>query len=349
MTVASLVAGRGQPRRSDFAQGRPGHLQPARARACRCSSTPRSTTRFKRTKADAAPPTTCSGRLAVQHLQAHRAAAGADRLARARRRSRRRCHPTARAVAVLRHDRPERARPSSPTTTQEFLKYKAEVPEYCRTQRRAEPGAPLRRPRVADRPLALAGAAPGGVRRARAGLDLRGASRSTEATLPASSAGLDASWRGLSLTMPLKRPCSRCCDELSDHAGQAGARQHRGAPRRPPDRAQHRRARDRGGAARALRRSGRPGRRARRRSDGRLGRCWGSADLGCRHGRRCVVRDEARAAATVAAGGADTRGRPAGRAVGGRAGDGLGAPTCWSPPSRRRRRPAGRAGRSPSG
>ena len=43
-----------------------------------------------------------------------------------------------------------------------------------------------------------------------------------EAGLPGFVAGLDDSWRGLSLTMPLKRACLRVADEVGDLAAQVG-------------------------------------------------------------------------------------------------------------------------------
>jgi shikimate dehydrogenase len=111
--------------------------------------------------------------------------------------------------------------------------------------------------------------------------------------------GLDGSWRGLSLTMPLKRVVMPLLDEVSDRAAQARAANtvvlHEGR------RTGHNT--DIPGAAAALR----------ERYDGPLGEVTvlgggataasvllGLADLGCRRAT-LAVREEARAAETVAA------------------------------------------------
>jgi shikimate dehydrogenase len=119
-----------------------------------------------------------------------------------------------------------------------------------------------------------------------------------EQALPAFLDGLDGSWRGLSLTMPLKRTVVPLLDELSDRARQALAANtvvlHEG----------HRTGHntDVPGASAAVR----------ERYDGTVERAviigggataastlLGLADLGCRQ-VTLVVRDRARAAATVA-------------------------------------------------
>ncbi len=121
----------------------------------------------------------------------------------------------------------------------------------------------------------------------------------TEAGLPAFLDGLDPSWRGLSLTMPLKRAVMPLLDEVSERARQAG-----GANTVVLDegrRSGHNT--DVPGVVAALR----------ERHDGPVDRAVvlgggataasaivGLADLGCRH-VTVVVRDEDRAAGTVAA------------------------------------------------
>ena len=65
-------------------------------------------------------------------------------------------------------------------------------------------GSPLRGFGLADRTLAVAGAAPGGLRRARSDDWRYDRFEVGDDELPAFVDGLDASWRGLSLTMPLK-------------------------------------------------------------------------------------------------------------------------------------------------
>ena len=121
----------------------------------------------------------------------------------------------------------------------------------------------------------------------------------TEADLPAFLSGLDRTWRGLSLTMPLKRAVMPLLDEASERSRQAGAAntvvlgdgRRRGHNTDVP------------GVAAALR----------ERHDGPVGRAvvlgggataasalLGLADLGCRE-VTLVVRDAARAAETLAA------------------------------------------------
>jgi shikimate dehydrogenase len=120
----------------------------------------------------------------------------------------------------------------------------------------------------------------------------------TEATLPAFLDGLDGSWRGLSLTMPLKRTVVPLCDEVSDRAGQARAVNT--LVLRDGRRTGHNT--DVPGSSAAVR----------ERYDGPVDRAvivgggataastlLGLADLGCRQ-VDLVVRDEGRAAATVA-------------------------------------------------
>ena len=127
-----------------------------------------------------------------------------------------------------------------------------------------------------------------------------------EAGLPGFVAGLDASWRGLSLTMPLKRTVLPLLDEVTDTRPHGRGGQHRRDRRRPPSRRQHRRPRDRGGAGRAGRR---PGRLARWSSAGAPPRPrlpLALCDLGVR-AVTLAVRDAARAAETLDAVGAPPR------------------------------------------
>ena len=151
------------------------------------------------------------GRLAVQHLQVPGPAAGPDRGARATRRS-----------------RPRSTRPTVPGSTTSLstwptgeTKFADDYDEFLSSSRscqrvlrdRVRPVLTMsrtlrevRRPGRPDRPLALAGAAPGRLR----ALGLDGwqydAVRVPPAGWRAFLAGLDpATWRGLSLTMPLKR------------------------------------------------------------------------------------------------------------------------------------------------
>jgi shikimate dehydrogenase len=120
----------------------------------------------------------------------------------------------------------------------------------------------------------------------------------TEAALPAFLDGLDDTWRGLSLTMPLKRSVVPLCDELSGRAQEAGAANT--VVLREGRRTGHNT--DVPGVAAALR----------ERWAGPVGEAvvvgggataasalLGLADLGCHH-VTLVVRDEARAAATLA-------------------------------------------------
>ncbi len=120
----------------------------------------------------------------------------------------------------------------------------------------------------------------------------------TEESLAAFLAGLDESWRGLSLTMPLKRSVVPLCDALTDRAVQAGAANTLvlSGGRRTGHNTDVR------GSTDALR----------ERYDGPVQRAvilgggataastlLGLADLGCRR-VTLVVRDETRAAETVA-------------------------------------------------
>ena len=109
----------------------------------------------------------------------------------------------------------------------------------CATTARPSPTAAERDARPAvrragrpDRPLAVAGAAPGGY--AALGLDWaydarRVASRTGSA---ASSPASTTTWRGLSLTMPLKREALALADAVTDTARRRRRRQHGGAGRR---------------------------------------------------------------------------------------------------------------------
>ncbi len=120
-----------------------------------------------------------------------------------------------------------------------------------------------------------------------------------EAGLADFLAGLDASWRGLSLTMPLKRAVLPLLDDLSETARRAGAANT--VVLRDGRRSGHNT--DVPGVSAALR----------ERYDGPVDRAvvlgggataasalLGLADLGCR-AVTLLVRDEARAAETVAA------------------------------------------------
>ena len=108
--------------------------------------------------------------------------------------------------------------------------------------------------------------------RARARLDVRAPSRSTARRLAEFVGSRDASWRGLSLTMPLKQACCRCSTSVDELAVLTGAVNTLLLRRRPASRVQHRRRRHR----RALGEAGRRARAARRvhhrrRSDGDVG------------------------------------------------------------------------------
>jgi shikimate dehydrogenase len=123
----------------------------------------------------------------------------------------------------------------------------------------------------------------------------------TQLSLPAFLDGLDPTWRGLSLTMPLKRTVVPMLDELSDRADQAQAANtvvlDRGR------RSGHNT--DVPGASAAVReRYGGPVRRAVIVGGGATAASTllGLADLGCRH-VTLVVREEARAAETLATAG----------------------------------------------
>ena len=79
-------------------------------------------------------------------------------------------------------------------------------------------------PRIADRPLPLPGAAPGGLRGTRPRPTGRTtASRWTRRGCPGFVEGLDDSWAGLSLTMPLKRAIMPLLDGISDTAASVEA------------------------------------------------------------------------------------------------------------------------------
>jgi shikimate dehydrogenase len=120
----------------------------------------------------------------------------------------------------------------------------------------------------------------------------------TEADLPAFLDGLDETWRGLSLTMPLKRSVVPLLDELSDRATQALAAntvvldggRRTGHNTDVPGASAAIRERYAGPVDRALIVGG--GATA-------ASTLLGLADLGCRH-VTLLVRDEDRAALTVA-------------------------------------------------
>lgn len=120
----------------------------------------------------------------------------------------------------------------------------------------------------------------------------------TEATLPGFLDGLDASWRGVSLTMPLKRSVVPLLDAMTDRAQQARAAntlvidggRRTGHNTDVPGAAAAVRERYPGPVDRAVVLGG--GATA-------ASVILGLADLGCRH-VTLVVRDAARAAATVA-------------------------------------------------
>jgi shikimate dehydrogenase len=123
----------------------------------------------------------------------------------------------------------------------------------------------------------------------------------TEETLPGFLDGLDGSWRGVSLTMPLKRSVVPLLDAMSDRARQAGAAntlvldggRRTGHNTDVPGAAAAVRERYGGAVDRAVVLGG--GATA-------ASTLLGLADLGCRH-VTLVVRDAARAAATVATAG----------------------------------------------
>jgi shikimate dehydrogenase len=123
----------------------------------------------------------------------------------------------------------------------------------------------------------------------------------TEADLPAFLSGLDETWRGLSLTMPLKRAVMPLLDEVSDRARQAGGAntvvltrgRRRGHNTDVPGVAAALREHHAGPVDRAVVLGG--GATA-------ASALLGLADLGC-HVVTLVVRDAARAAVTVAAAG----------------------------------------------
>ena len=203
-------------------------------------------------------------RLAVQHLQAHRPAAGADQLARAGGADRGR-QPDRRATGCTSSPpTPRRARRSSPATTRSSCSSRT---SSSRTSD-GRPGAPGRRARVADRALAVAGAAPGGVRRTSGW----SAGPTTRTTWPRPA--WPASWRA-------GRVLGRA---VADHAAQGGraaaARRRvaewsrRWAARTPCCSRDGRRVGENtdvpgmvGGPGGARGRPGRPGRRARRGRD----------------------------------------------------------------------------------
>lgn len=117
--------------------------------------------------------------------------------------------------------------------------------------------------------------------------------------LPGFLDGLDASWRGLSLTMPLKRAVMPLLDEVSERARQAGGANT--VVLADGRRSGHNT--DVPGLARALReRHDGPVRRAAVLGGGATAASalLGLADLGCRH-VTLLVRDTGRAAETVAA------------------------------------------------
>ena len=82
---------------------------------------------------------------------------------------------------------------------------------------------PLRRRRLADRALALARPAPGRVRPPRAGLGPTTGTRWASATSRSSSTRSTSSWRGLSLTMPLKHEALRLATRRSALVERVGA------------------------------------------------------------------------------------------------------------------------------
>ena len=221
-------------------------------------------------------------RLAVQHLHAPRPAADARSRRRATRRSRRRrTRPTGGwfyyVTVNLRTGETKFA-----TTYDEFLQLQAGA--RSSTARRpdallsgATPGravAPLRGPRRPDRALAVAGAAPGGVRRAGPGLDLRrrAGGRGRAGGLP----------RGLVRRRVARAVADHAAQaraalpllDLADRAGAAGRCREHAAARRTARRARPTTptcpARSPPLRERVRRRPSRPGRRARRRCDRRL-------------------------------------------------------------------------------
>ena len=185
--------------------------------------------------------------LAVQHLHPERPAAGPDRgpgdaaIEAAP-------NPADGAVVLLRDRQPAHRRDQVRRDLRGVPAFKSESTSSApRSRTAAEPAVGPRRCAVLgdpDRALALPGAAPGGLRRAGSGLDLRRGPRSPRRAWPSFLAGLDDTWRGLSLTMPLKREALRAARRASP-TGRAWP-----GPPTPwcssdgrPHRRQHRRAR----------------------------------------------------------------------------------------------------------
>ena len=153
---------------------------------------------------------TCAVGLAVQHLQERRPAAGPDRGAGRRRRSRRpRTRPTGDWLYYVTVEPRRPARPSSPRLRRAPDSTRRELQDVLRrppTPADVSTRRALRRAGRPDRPLAVAGAAPGGVRRARPGLGATTPSRVGRGGLGGvPRRARTTAWRGLSLTMPLKR------------------------------------------------------------------------------------------------------------------------------------------------
>ena len=184
-----------------------------------------------KTKAEPDHDRRCSGPgLAVQHLQAHRPAADADRRARGE---------GHRGGAVARRRAPGCT--SSPPTRATARRVRDELPgpprgtcakfrAYCRTRRLLTPAGALRRARLADRATRSRRCCTGRrtTRSGWTGPTRRSRSPSADAGRRSSPAWT-ASWRGLSLTMPLKRAVLPLLDALSDRARQAAGGEHRGA------------------------------------------------------------------------------------------------------------------------
>ena len=177
-------------------------------RSASSRSTRRSTTPSTGTSASRSTTEDLADRLAVQHLPQPRAAARRRSRRPATRRSQAAANPADGDWLLLRDGQPAApARPSSPTTYDEFLQFKDELREYCdRPRRPAEwTRCAVRGARRPDRSLAVAGPAPGRLRRDSAWTGSTTRTGSPRAGWRRSWPGWTASWRGLSLTMPLKR------------------------------------------------------------------------------------------------------------------------------------------------
>ncbi len=191
-------------------QGLPRHPEPARRRACSWSSTPpRTTARTRQTRLRVHHRRGARGGQRLQHLRDPRSADRTDLRSR-RRRDRCRHAPGRRDLAVLRDRQPRHRRDGvlehGPTSTTRRSTscangvVAATSADAADARDRASRGA-----RLADRALQVARAARAPRTRC-SGLPWEySAIEVVEGSLGAFLNTLDESWRGLSLTMPLKR------------------------------------------------------------------------------------------------------------------------------------------------